>query len=69
MEVKEEFGSAPGEEAGLAKQNVPFPLLFPFCFFSCVRREGRRRLGSPTRTEYVGLGQDMVICKKPTAVV
>ena len=51
MEVEEGFGFAPSEEeAERAKQNVFF-FVFSFCFPSCVRWEGRRRLGSPTGWE------------------
>ena len=46
MEVKEEFGSAPGEEARRAKQNVSFFCLFFLSSFVCVMGEGKER-GEP----------------------
>ena len=78
MEVKEEFGSAPGEEeAERAKQNLPFFCLF-FFFFSCVRWEGRRRKGEPPPglrenlgcwVTIDGRGTEKDMPGKPTAVV
>ena len=53
-------------------QNVPFFLCLCFCLaflgaLSCGGM-GRRRRGSPARTSYADLGQDMAIFVKPAAV-
>ena len=55
-EVKEEFGSAPGEEeAGWAKQTISFFCLF-FLFFSRVYGGEGRRKGEPPLGRWKILG-------------
>ena len=49
MEVKEEFGSAPGEEEAAGQTECMFLLSFFLFFFVCVVGGGKER-GGPART-------------------